>query len=133
MNKKLTGEGRVGEGEGRGRRRARRGGGRGGERGGEEGMEGKEVRGRIPCFSTKLVSNDHGIVRTLCTTFFGVYLHCLVLICPLSFSVPHLLPIASCRIIFCQLLVLLIAVLDIREPIRGTQSLLISLRPDKKT
>ena len=55
MNKKLTGEGRVGEGEGRGRRRARRGGGRGGERGGEEGMEGKEVRGRIPCLSTNLL------------------------------------------------------------------------------
>ena len=54
MNKKLTGEGRVGEGEGRGRRRARRCGGRGGERGGEKGMEGKEVRGRIPCLSTNL-------------------------------------------------------------------------------
>ena len=116
-----------------------RGGGGGGTEGegqrgrGEEGREGKEVRGRIPCLSTKLVSNDHGIVRTLCTTFFGLYLLCLVLICPLPFSVPHLLPIASCRIIFCQLLVLLIAVLDIREPIRGTQSLLISLRPEKKT
>ena len=56
MNKKLKGEGRVGEGERRGKGEGegeRRGGG--GGRGGEEGMEGKELRGRIPWLSTSLV------------------------------------------------------------------------------
>ena len=53
MNKKLKGEGR---GESRGGRGGEgdEGGKRGRWRGGEEGMEGKEVRGRIPCLSTNL-------------------------------------------------------------------------------
>ena len=62
MNKKLKGEGRGGEGKKRGESERER------RKEGMEGLEGKEVRGRIPCLSTKLV---------ICRESIRVRFHCI--------------------------------------------------------